>query len=48
MVGGWTMDEGKRGGGLHDGVLVAALILFWLAATAWARPLMLPDEGRYA
>lgn len=42
------MDEGKRGGGLHDGVLVAALILFWLAATAWARPLMLPDEGRYA
>jgi 4-amino-4-deoxy-L-arabinose transferase-like glycosyltransferase len=26
---------------------VAALILVWLAATAWARPLMLPDEGRY-
>jgi 4-amino-4-deoxy-L-arabinose transferase-like glycosyltransferase len=26
---------------------VAALVLVWLAATAWARPLMLPDEGRY-
>lgn len=28
-------------------LLTAALVLFWLAATAWARPLMLPDEGRY-
>ena len=27
---------------------VALLALLWLAATAWARPLMLPDEGRYA
>lgn len=26
---------------------MAALALAWLAATAWARPLMLPDEGRY-
>ena len=26
---------------------VAACILLWLAATAWMRPLMLPDEGRY-
>ncbi len=26
---------------------VAALVLLWLAATAWMRPLMLPDEGRY-
>ncbi len=26
---------------------VAALIFIWLAATAWARPLALPDEGRY-
>ena len=26
---------------------VAALVLVWLAATAWARPLLLPDEGRY-
>jgi 4-amino-4-deoxy-L-arabinose transferase-like glycosyltransferase len=26
---------------------IAALTLAWLAATAWARPLMLPDEGRY-
>jgi 4-amino-4-deoxy-L-arabinose transferase-like glycosyltransferase len=32
----------------HRHVLVAtAVILAWLAATAWARPLMLPDEGRY-
>lgn len=30
------------------GVAVAAAIVFiWLAATAWARPLMMPDEGRY-
>ena len=29
-------------------LLVAALSFVWLAATAWARPLMLPDEGRYA
>ncbi|HEY4082902.1 MAG TPA: glycosyltransferase family 39 protein [Burkholderiaceae bacterium] len=28
-------------------VRVALLILFCLAVTAWARPLMLPDEGRY-
>ncbi len=28
--------------------LVFALIVAWLVATAWARPLMLPDEGRYA
>ena len=26
---------------------VAALIFIWLAATAWLRPLALPDEGRY-
>ena len=26
---------------------VVALVLAWLGATAWARPLMLPDEGRY-
>ena len=26
---------------------VAAALLAWFAATAWARPLMLPDEGRY-
>ena len=29
-------------------LIAAALIFIWLAATAWARPLMLPDEGRYA
>ena len=28
-------------------VPVALLVVAWLAATAWARPLMLPDEGRY-
>lgn len=27
---------------------VLALTFAWLAATAWMRPLMLPDEGRYA
>jgi 4-amino-4-deoxy-L-arabinose transferase-like glycosyltransferase len=32
----------------RDGLAVLALILVWLAATAWMRPLMLPDEGRYA
>lgn len=29
-------------------VLVLVLVIVWLAATAWARPLMHPDEGRYA
>jgi 4-amino-4-deoxy-L-arabinose transferase-like glycosyltransferase len=32
----------------HETWFVAALALLWLAATAWVRPLMLPDEGRYA
>ena len=31
----------------RDDLFIAALILLWLLATAWARPLMLPDEGRY-
>ncbi|MCX7279882.1 MAG: glycosyltransferase family 39 protein [Burkholderiales bacterium] len=31
----------------HTHVVVCLAMLFWLAATAWARPLMLPDEGRY-
>ena len=26
---------------------VAAVVLAWLAASAWLRPLHLPDEGRY-
>jgi 4-amino-4-deoxy-L-arabinose transferase-like glycosyltransferase len=31
------------------GAWLVALVLFaWFAATAWMRPLMLPDEGRYA
>ena len=32
---------------LHDGKVVGILVVVWLLATAWARPLMLPDEGRY-
>lgn len=32
----------------QDGWKVLALIAVWLGATAWLRPLMLPDEGRYA
>jgi 4-amino-4-deoxy-L-arabinose transferase-like glycosyltransferase len=31
----------------HDSVAIAAVIVLALAATAWMRPLMLPDEGRY-
>src|SRR5215510_6402133 len=27
--------------------LVAPMVFAWLAATAWMRPLALPDEGRY-
>ena len=30
-----------------DARIVALLIVVWLAATGWLRPLMLPDEGRY-
>lgn len=32
---------------LSSELLVASLLLAWFAATAWARPLLLPDEGRY-
>lgn len=32
---------------LRHTVGMAALIFIWLAATAWARPLALPDEARY-
>jgi len=32
---------------VRNNFIVAMLILAWFAATAWARPLMLPDEGRY-
>lgn len=39
-----------RGSGAvaRDVALVFALAWCWWAATAWLRPLMLPDEGRYA
>lgn len=32
----------------RDAALVLATVVAWLLATAWLRPLMLPDEGRYA
>ncbi len=31
----------------HDALKVGLLLLAWLAASAWLRPLTLPDEGRY-
>jgi 4-amino-4-deoxy-L-arabinose transferase-like glycosyltransferase len=31
----------------REPIWVALTILVWLTASAWARPLMLPDEGRY-
>ena len=41
------MIDGRRDGGRDHPAAVAAVIVLWLAATAWMRPLMLPDEGRY-
>lgn len=38
--------QGRRGA-WAEAALVAALSFAWLVATAWCRPLMLPDEGRY-
>jgi 4-amino-4-deoxy-L-arabinose transferase-like glycosyltransferase len=32
----------------REAAVVLALLVAWFACTAWARPLMLPDEGRYA
>lgn len=40
------MTRTGRPGWAHPAA-VAVLILLWLGATAWMRPLMLPDEGRY-
>lgn len=40
-----TAQQRRLAFGSSAGLLVAAAI--WLAATAWLRPLMLPDEGRY-
>jgi 4-amino-4-deoxy-L-arabinose transferase-like glycosyltransferase len=40
------MTRTGRPGWTHAAT-VAALIVLWLGATAWMRPLMLPDEGRY-
>ncbi len=36
-----------QGATRRQSVLTVLLILAWLAATAWARPLLIPDEGRY-
>jgi len=36
-----------QGATRRNTVVTALLILAWLAATAWARPLLIPDEGRY-
>jgi 4-amino-4-deoxy-L-arabinose transferase-like glycosyltransferase len=41
------VNPSGRAGGLNRPAVVAALIVLWLTATAWMRPLMLPDEGRY-
>ena len=32
----------------RDGLKALALVALWLCASAWLRPLMRPDEGRYA
>ena len=43
------VDHSGHSKHLHrDAALVLAATVVWLAATAWLRPLMLPDEGRYA
>lgn len=39
--------SGAPPGGWKPAAGIVALTLLWLAATAWMRPLMLPDEGRY-
>ena len=36
-----------RGSSWRELCAIAAATFAWLAATAWARPLTLPDEGRY-
>lgn len=36
-----------RSGGPCRTLVVLAVALVWLGCTAWARPLFLPDEGRY-
>lgn len=37
----------RAGQPLADHAVLLVLAVAWLAATMWARPLMLPDEGRY-
>lgn len=43
--------SGSRAAGMaqrHAWLVCAALVALWLAATAWLRPLAIPDEGRYS
>lgn len=40
-----TGTQGREEG--RDTLKVLLLVLAWLACTAWMRPLMTPDEGRY-
>jgi 4-amino-4-deoxy-L-arabinose transferase-like glycosyltransferase len=47
------MDPGREGvrreGGLSESsAFLLVALAAWLAGTAWLRPLLLPDEGRYA
>ncbi len=37
----------KTAGAVPSDMMLAGLVLLWFAATAWLRPLALPDEGRY-
>jgi len=47
-VNGAALAPGRlRLAGTGEVWRVAALLGLWLAATAWLRPLTLPDEGRY-
>jgi 4-amino-4-deoxy-L-arabinose transferase-like glycosyltransferase len=42
-----VQPEGATHPLLRELARMALLTVAWLAATAWVRPLMLPDEGRY-
>jgi 4-amino-4-deoxy-L-arabinose transferase-like glycosyltransferase len=43
----WAPRTAQGQGLARDLATMTLLVLAWLASTAWARPLMLPDEGRY-
>ncbi|GGH48791.1 phospholipid carrier-dependent glycosyltransferase [Comamonas phosphati] len=42
------MSAAEAGISKQDGWKVLLLVALWFGSTAWLRPLMLPDEGRYA